>query len=421
MKHFPLKELIEPEILQEIQDAFAEYSGLAARITDAEGAAITKDSGFTRFCMELTRGSEAGCKNCEACDRQGALMTLQSGKPAVYECHAGLTDFAAPILLNGEFVGSFFGGQGRPAPGDEEKMRSLAESYGVDPEAYVAAAKATTQLSKEFVEKSAFFLSRIAEIISRIAYQKYQFMQKSEHDEQSVRSKNDVVVRFSNELKQKVAELTTFFSQATTKDPEGQIQRNVDKLLAQTLMLGAVVEDTMDYVEIMNGTFDLKESVYGPRSVFERKVMEYRQQAAEKGDTLTFSTDENVPDLIMGDPGRICSVIGKLVENSIRYTENSFIEVHIGSRTEGYALMLEISVRDGGVGIEKKQAAYIRSYMLSRGKTETTDEEFEMLGFSLVGYCVNAMHGDIELNSAPGEGTEFIVRIPQLAVAEEAA
>ena len=93
-----LKDIIPTDILQEIQDAFSEFTGMAAIITDTKGIPITKGSGFTKYCMEMTRKSKEGARKCEACDRQGAFYTMQSGKAAVYSCHAGLTDYASPIL-----------------------------------------------------------------------------------------------------------------------------------------------------------------------------------------------------------------------------------------------------------------------------------------------------------------------------------
>ena len=74
--------------LQEIQDAFSEATGLAAVAIDANGNYITKGSGFTDFCMKYTRECPEGAKRCQKCDATGH---------GVYECHAGLMDFAGVI------------------------------------------------------------------------------------------------------------------------------------------------------------------------------------------------------------------------------------------------------------------------------------------------------------------------------------
>jgi len=106
-----LTELIKPNILQQIQDAFSEYSGMASITTDAEGVPVTAGSNFTHFCTDLIRITEAGCKNCFNCDKMGAAQAMETGLPSVYTCHSGLVDFSAPIMLNGKMIGCFVGGQ----------------------------------------------------------------------------------------------------------------------------------------------------------------------------------------------------------------------------------------------------------------------------------------------------------------------
>ena len=393
---------------------------MAALIIDANGTPVTMGSGFSKFCMELTRKSEKGNKNCELCDRQGALLTLQNGKPTVYNCHAGLMDYAAPIVLNGEFIGSFIGGQVRTEEVDEEKFWKKAIEYNIDPDAYIAAAKETTCVSQEYVEKTALFLARIASVLSKIAYQRYLLLQKNQNVEDTARTQSEFLTQFADEMQQSVRELFLYLSETEHEKSTEHIQKNVDMLLARTMKLGSIVEDSVDYVNAMNGVFELNESVYDIRRIAELKVSEYLAKAEEKNDTLDFRVDEHVPQLLMGDSGRVGTIIGKLLENSIRYTENSVIHLLIGAEELSYSTVLVIHVVDGGVGIEEKQAEYIKNYMSSRGFSDSRDEEFEMLGFSLIGYCVNAMSGSIDLRSKLGVGTEFIISLPHLTVEGDA-
>ena len=121
MSDLKLTDLIDVTTLQKIQDGFSDYTGMAALITDATGTPVTIGSGFTDFCQKLTRQSMLGRKRCEECDKLGALQTLKDGKPAVYDCHAGLVDFAAPIMLGDRMIGSFIGGQVLPEEPNLEK------------------------------------------------------------------------------------------------------------------------------------------------------------------------------------------------------------------------------------------------------------------------------------------------------------
>lgn len=173
MSDIKLTELISVGTLQEIQDGFAKLTGMAALTTDDTGAAVTRGSNFTEFCMEITRKSPVGCRRCEECDRSGGEKTMLTKKAVSYSCHAGLTDFAAPIMLNGEMIGSFIGGQVLTEEPDEEHFREIARDMGVDEDKYISALRKVKIVSKQQVEAAADFLFIIANLLSKTAYDAY--------------------------------------------------------------------------------------------------------------------------------------------------------------------------------------------------------------------------------------------------------
>lgn len=173
MHDLTLTELIDVKTLQDIQDGFSNATGMAALTTDADGVPVTKGSNFTDFCMELTRKSKLGCQRCENCDKKGGEDTMRTHRASTYYCHAGLVDFAAPIILNGKFIGSFIGGQVLPIPANEEKFRKYAVEIGVNPDEYIKALQKVPVVSKRQIDNAAQFLCTIANILSKIAYSNY--------------------------------------------------------------------------------------------------------------------------------------------------------------------------------------------------------------------------------------------------------
>ena len=79
-----LTDLIDVEMLQRIQDAFSDMTGIASVTTDADGVAVTKGSHFSDFCMKYTRSSPLGCQRCELCDKNGAELALKKGASSTY-------------------------------------------------------------------------------------------------------------------------------------------------------------------------------------------------------------------------------------------------------------------------------------------------------------------------------------------------
>lgn len=110
VSQFTLGEIVDIDILQEIQDKFSEATGLAAVIVDPAGNPITKPSNFTKFCKYI-RSYSQGLVECVGCDNRAGRMAIEKQKPFVYLCHSGLTDLAAPIIVQNQYIGAFLAGQ----------------------------------------------------------------------------------------------------------------------------------------------------------------------------------------------------------------------------------------------------------------------------------------------------------------------
>ncbi|MCH5184761.1 MAG: PocR ligand-binding domain-containing protein [Oscillospiraceae bacterium] len=179
-----LTDVIDVRSLQRIQDAFSKATGMAGLSTDKDGA-VTKGSGFTRFCMDLTRGSKVGAERCNKCDLMGGDEAARTGHPSVYTCHGGLCDFAVPIIVNGQHIGSMIGGQVLPEPPDEEKFRKIAREINVDEEEYINAVRQVKVVPRSKIEAAAELLYVVANSLSEAGYQKL-LMAKHEEDIEKV-------------------------------------------------------------------------------------------------------------------------------------------------------------------------------------------------------------------------------------------
>ncbi len=189
-----LLDIIDRKTLQSLQDAFAEATGMAALTTDDTGS-VTELSNGTDFCMNFTRNSPIGCERCNKCDLQGGEESSKTGRPAVYYCHGGLVDFAAPIVLNGQHIGSLIGGQVLPEEPDEEKFRKIATEIGVDPDAYIEALRKIKIVPKEQIDAAANLLYQMANALSQVGYQRMMAVQKTSESESIV---NEINAKFED-------------------------------------------------------------------------------------------------------------------------------------------------------------------------------------------------------------------------------
>lgn len=105
-----LQNMVDVQALQEIQDRFADATGLGVVITDENGVPVTHPSNFTSFCS-FVRTSEEGLRKCMLSDERIGMMAAKQGKPVIHRCHSGMVDMAAPITLNGNYLGAILCGQ----------------------------------------------------------------------------------------------------------------------------------------------------------------------------------------------------------------------------------------------------------------------------------------------------------------------
>ncbi|NLI89747.1 MAG: AraC family transcriptional regulator [Epulopiscium sp.] len=116
---YEISQIVNPISFQGVQDDIALATDLAIITVDYKGQPITNHSNCSDFC-HLVRNSPSAVY-CESCDSHGGLEAARLRKPCIYTCHAGLIDFAIPILANDLYLGAFMAGQVLLSPQDIDK------------------------------------------------------------------------------------------------------------------------------------------------------------------------------------------------------------------------------------------------------------------------------------------------------------
>ena len=170
-----IRDFVDLEELEEMQEAWAKATGMAAVFTDADGNYLTGETNFTNFCAKLTRGTPEGLRRCIDTDQHG--LEKAGIEKGCYSCHAGLMDFAYPIVIHatGETVMTAVGGQVRPSDEelDEEKFRKIANEIGVDEKKYLEELQKVTVMPREKIEACANLLSIVIDSYVNQKYTEY--------------------------------------------------------------------------------------------------------------------------------------------------------------------------------------------------------------------------------------------------------
>lgn len=175
-----LKDILDLEVLQRFQDNFAESMDLASVTVDINGNPVTKPSSYTSFCIDYTHSTKAGDDRCALSHKRGGEEAARTGRPYIYTCHAGLIDFAAPIIVDGIQIGTILGGQILTSKPEETGFRKTAREIGVDEDAYVNAANKVKISTEKNVKAAAEVLFIVANALSKIGYQQLKLKNTSD-------------------------------------------------------------------------------------------------------------------------------------------------------------------------------------------------------------------------------------------------
>jgi len=177
---FRLVDLVDLEILQSLQDGFAELTRTAASIRDNQGRLVTRPSRSNRFC-ELLGGPLHENVACDLSNYAAAAAAAKGADvPIRYVCHAGLTQFAATIRLDGQLLGTIVLGDLPEKPLTRSRVADLAREHGVDEKALWEAARELRPCCDEDMRAAISFLQLLANTLTRLCYQQAVLKERAE-------------------------------------------------------------------------------------------------------------------------------------------------------------------------------------------------------------------------------------------------
>lgn len=127
-----VSDIIDVNLLQKFQDNFAIAMNCAAITVDRNGDTITKESSYTKFCSRLVQSTSIGNSRCGSSHSKMGEEAAKNKRPYIGRCHAGLIDFAAPIIIEGELIGTVLGGQVLDSNPQHDNYIRIAKEINVD-------------------------------------------------------------------------------------------------------------------------------------------------------------------------------------------------------------------------------------------------------------------------------------------------
>lgn len=431
-----IKDVIDIKLLQRFQDNFAESMDIASVTVDKNGNPVTDPSSFTRFCKDFVHTTTMGDKRCAESHRKGGEEAARTGKPYIYTCHAGLIDFAAPILIEGKQIGTILGGQILTKKPEELRYIKIAKEIGVNDNKFVESAKKIKIITEKNVASAAEVLFIVANALSQIGYEELKLKRISKNLEIEVENKN-LLLEESKEYNNLKTQLFSTISHEL-KTPINIIYSSLQLLekLYKDRQFTFTTESFPSYSKIMkqnchrlirliNNVIDMNKVEVGFLSlhlkndniikVIEDITLSVVEYAKLKNINVIFDT-EIEEKITAFDEEKIERIILNLLSNSIKFTEHGGqIDVSIYDKKD-YIL---ISVKDNGVGIPQDMLEKIFNTFTQVDTSLRRQAEGSGIGLSLVKSFIEMHEGKITARSQLGIGSEFIITLPIKLVESE--
>ena len=202
-------------------------------------------------------------------------------------------------------------------------------------------------------------------------------------------------------------------AQAQASSPLDAEQREHLQLLRESARaLELVISDVLDYSRIESADLRFDSAPLSPRQLLEQVVEMRRPAARARGLALSLSIDASVPSWLLGDAARLAQIVDNLLGNAIKFTEQGGIAVDLSSQPQAEGVHeLHLSVEDSGVGIAPAQQQRIFEAFSQAADPATRRHGGTGLGLAICARLARLMGGSIAVDSEPGRGSIFHVRL----------
>jgi signal transduction histidine kinase/DNA-binding response OmpR family regulator/putative methionine-R-sulfoxide reductase with GAF domain len=169
-----------------------------------------------------------------------------------------------------------------------------------------------------------------------------------------------------------------------------------------------LINDILDFSKVEAGKLELDSVPFSLRSSLGDALKPLALRAHQKGLELAVDVSADVPDALVGDPGRLRQVIINLVGNALKFTERGEVIVRVVLEAEtGDTARLLFSVTDTGIGIPPEKQALVFEAFEQADTSTTRRYGGTGLGLAISRRLVDMMDGRIWVQSVVGEGSTF--------------
>jgi PAS domain S-box-containing protein len=229
--------------------------------------------------------------------------------------------------------------------------------------------------------------------------------------EEANRAKSLFLATMSHEVRTPLTSVIAASEMLDDTDLDEGQRRLTDTLRRSGVRLLRLVDDILDFSRIEAGRTQLESVAFDLGALLDEALATARRSGGERGLAVE-SAYGDLADRVVGDPVRIAQVITNLLDNAVKFTESGSVRLAAHTKETAQGVDLHVAVSDTGIGMTADQVRRVFEPFLQADSSITRRYGGTGLGLAICRQLVEQMGGELEVDSEPGRGTTFTLRLP---------